>query len=433
MDRIEPSEKAAHHADSQPGDAPAQDDRSTSPDGADKAEPDVVAEPEPDKVAEPEPDAAAEPSPERDKVAEPEPDAAAEPSPEPDKVAEPEPDAAAGPDLDATPAPPSTTEAAGPEAHRIPADAPPVSGLPTSKDPAAPTRESSGPDHAAPSEPDQSAEPVPAESDTGPEPGQDAVDEPERTDRWEEGDRTAAPVHEPIVTAQKGRVRTAGGARWARRVVITVVTLALMVLIPAFVARLYVIPSGSMETTLHGCKGCDNDRVLVDRLAYRYAEPRPGEIVVFNAGPEVWANSEVQNPGTTNPIVGALEEAGSHIGITPPAGTDFAKRVIAVGGQTVQCCDPRNRIVVDGQPVDERYLYFDPAAGEAKQKPFAKVTVPRGELFVMGDNRNASIDSRAPGNGPVPVSALAGKVRLIVTPFDRFGTLDHTDPRTLRR
>ncbi len=308
---------------------------------------------------------------------------------------------------------------------RTPEPGTPEPGTQTFRDPAGSpvAAEPSAPDPAAANGSDRTVGALPGGSDAGQE-NPRAVDE-----------HREAPTHDPIVPVQSTSPSrtTSHAARWGRRVLVTVVTLALMLLIPTFVARLYVIPSGSMETTLHGCNGCDNDRVLVDRLVYRFTEPRPGEIVVFNAGPEVWTNSEVQNPRTGNPIVRALERTGSHVGISPPDGSDFVKRVIAMGGQTVQCCDPRNRILIDGKPVDEPYLYFDPAAGGAVQKPFPKVIVPPGTIFVMGDNRNASLDSRAPGNGPVPVPALAGKVRLIVTPFARFGTLDDTDPRTARR
>ncbi|MBV9313072.1 MAG: signal peptidase I [Pseudonocardia sp.] len=207
-------------------------------------------------------------------------------------------------------------------------------------------------------------------------------------------------------------------------------TLALMGIIPALVARMYLVPSGSMEQTLHGCKGCDNDRVLVDRLVYRFKKPSPGDVIVFVAGPDVWTNSEVENVGEANPFVRKLESLGSRVGIHFPAGTDFIKRVIAVGGQTVSCCDQRNRVIVDGVALDEPYVYFSPEAGNAQQQSFGPVRVPEGQLFVMGDNRNDSLDSRAPGNGPIPLSAVAGKARFIVFPFHRIGLINSTNPQS---
>jgi len=236
-----------------------------------------------------------------------------------------------------------------------------------------------------------------------------------------------SPTEAAPVKDAEARARTR--KRWVRRVGIGAGTVALMLFIPAFIVRMYGIPSESMETTLHGCAGCDNDRVLVDRTVYRFRDPHPGEIVVFNAGPKIWVNSEEQDPGEGNPLVRGLQSLGELVGIAAPSGPDFVKRVIAVGGQTVYCCDPRNRVVVDGTPVDEPYVYFSLEAGPAKQAPFAKIKVPDGEMWMMGDNRNASLDSRAPGNGPVPLSALAGKARMIIYPLSRVGSLDDTNPQ----
>ena len=99
----------------------------------------------------------------------------------------------------------------------------------------------------------------------------------------------------------------------------------------------------------------------------------------------------------------------------------YIKRVIAVGGQTVVCCDERNRILVDGVALDEPYVYYEPESGPARQAPFGPVRVPEGHLWVMGDSRNDSVDSRAEGNGPVPVADVIGRARFIVWPFDRMG------------
>jgi len=207
------------------------------------------------------------------------------------------------------------------------------------------------------------------------------------------------------------------------------VGLAIAVLVPGFVARLYTVPSQSMEQTLHGCPDCDNDRILVDRLVYQVRRPAPGEIVLFSV-PDSWATREGPRPGPTNAVLAAVREVGSVLGFGSVDEVDFVKRVIAVGGQTVSCCDERNRVLVDGKPVDEPYIYFAPQAGPAAQKPFSPVRVPDGELWVMGDNRNNSTDSSAPGNGPVPLANLLGKARMVVLPLNRFSGLDDTDPQT---
>ncbi len=215
---------------------------------------------------------------------------------------------------------------------------------------------------------------------------------------------------------------------WKELPLLVVVALVLTFLIQTFLAKVYVIPSGSMETTLHGCTGCNNDRVLVDKVTYRFGEPQPGDVVVFR-GPESWS-SEIRVEEPTSPLARGLQQFGSLIGLAPPDEKDFVKRVIAVGGQTVQCCDTYNRVLVDGEPLEEPYIYYLPQAGPAKQAPFGPVTVPEGHLWMMGDSRNNSADSRVPGHGAVPVENVIGKARLIVLPFPRFGWIESTNPQT---
>jgi len=211
------------------------------------------------------------------------------------------------------------------------------------------------------------------------------------------------------------------GRRLRRGPVLVAVALLVLALLPVFVGRIYVIPSGSMERTLHGCPGCDNDRVLVDKLSYRFTTPEPGDVVVFTL-PDSWTSSELQVPsGSGNPVLDGLRQIGGLVGIHTANETEYVKRVIAVGGQTVACCDERNRITVDGVAVDEPFLYFLPDAGPPRQAAFGPVRVPDGELWMMGDSRNDSVDSRAEGNGPVPLSQVIGKARFVVWPFDRIG------------
>jgi signal peptidase I len=241
-------------------------------------------------------------------------------------------------------------------------------------------------------------------------------------------------VGEPPDTGGSGPDRDAAassGSRAARRrrssfwkelPLLVVVALVLTFLIQTFLAKVYVIPSGSMEATLHGCVGCNNDRVLVDKITYRLSEPAPGDVVVFR-GPDSWS-SEVIVEQPSNVLVRGLQLLGSLVGLAPPDEKDFVKRVIAVGGQTVQCCDTDNRVTVDGQPLDEPYLYYLPEAGPARQNAFGPVTVPDGQLWVMGDSRNNSADSRVADHGPIPVDNVIGKARMIVLPFPRFGWIE---------
>ncbi len=221
-----------------------------------------------------------------------------------------------------------------------------------------------------------------------------------------------------------GRRRT---SFWKELPLLVVVALVLTFLIQTFLAKVYVIPSGSMETTLHGCVGCNNDRVLVDKISYRFSEPAPGDVVVFR-GPDSWS-SEVIVQQPNNALIRGLQLLGSLVGLAPPDEKDFVKRVIAVGGQTVQCCDSANRVVVDGTPLDEPYIYYLPEAGPGRQNAFGPVVVPDGELWMMGDSRNNSADSRVADHGPVPVGNVIGKARVIVLPFTRFGWLGSVNPQ----
>ncbi|MBV8930947.1 MAG: signal peptidase I, partial [Kutzneria sp.] len=210
---------------------------------------------------------------------------------------------------------------------------------------------------------------------------------------------------------------------WKELPILVVTALVLTFLIQTFLARVYVIPSESMEQTLHGCATCTDDRVLVDKLTYDFTTPGPGDIVVFKA-PDNWNRNEFQPVRSDNPVLHWLQDAASLVGLAQPNEYDLIKRVIAVGGQTVQCCD-NNRVVVDGKPLNEQqYLYWRPDAAP-QQIPFGPVKVPDGKLWVMGDNRNNSDDSRlqVPGDlpaGAVPVANVIGKARFIVLPPTRW-------------
>lgn len=245
------------------------------------------------------------------------------------------------------------------------------------------------------------------------------------------GSRPAAEYKAQADAARNGRKVRPGRRRrenfWRELPLLIVVALLLTFLIQTFLAKVYVIPSGSMEQTLLGCTGCNNDRVLVDKVTYRFTDPAPGDVVVFR-GPDSWSNTEFSVPKTDNALVNGLQQFGSLIGLAPPDEKDFVKRVIAVGGQTVQCCDSRNRVLVDGEPLEEPYLYYVPEAGP-RQDPFDPVTIPDGQLWMMGDSRNNSADSRASGHGPVPVANVIGQARLIVLPFPRFGGIPSIDPQ----
>ncbi len=263
--------------------------------------------------------------------------------------------------------------------------------------------------------------------------GQDAATRSERGRPRHLASTSRVPLPVPRgPDGKKGRKPTPGRRRrsafWKELPLLIVVALILTFLIQTFLGKVYVIPSGSMEVTLHGCNGCVNDRVLVDKISYRFSSPRPGDVVVFR-GPDGWVNTEFTVDEPDNFLIRGLQALGSLIGLAPPDEKDFVKRVIATGGQTVSCCDSQNRVMVDGKPLDEPYLAYPEELGPPRQAPFGPVRVPEGQLWVMGDNRNNSADSRAQGHGPVPADLVIGKARWIVLPFNRIGGIPDPNPQ----
>jgi signal peptidase I len=235
-------------------------------------------------------------------------------------------------------------------------------------------------------------------------------------------------VHSRGKRPKRGRRRKS--TFWRDLPMLVFSALLLTVLIQTFVARVYEIPSPSMETTLHGCTGCTNDRVLVDKLSYRLGKPSPGDVIVFH-GPPSWLRAEGLDPQLNNSLFSGLQGMAAMIGLADLDKTTFIKRVIAVGGQTVACCDAQNRVTVDGNALNEPYIYYDtPEAGPPTQSDFGPVTIPPGQLWVMGDNRNDSADSRALEHfGPIPAAEVIGKARYVVLPVSRVKTINSTNPQ----
>ena len=187
------------------------------------------------------------------------------------------------------------------------------------------------------------------------------------------------------------------------------IAFVLALVIKTFFVQAFFIPSGSMEQTLHGCPGCKGDRVLVNKLVYRFRDINRGEIVVFN-GAGLRFQPEVFVPKPRNGFEAARRKIAGAVGLGAPGERDFIKRVIGVEGDTVECCD-NGRVKVNGVALDEPYLFED------DRMQFAPVTVPKGHVFVMGDHRGRSSDSRV--NGTVPVTKVVGRAFVVVWPPSR--------------
>ncbi|MFJ2868495.1 signal peptidase I [Kitasatospora sp. NPDC087314] len=201
---------------------------------------------------------------------------------------------------------------------------------------------------------------------------------------------------------------------------IILVALLVALVMKTFLIQVFVIPSGSMEQTIQV-----GDRVLVDKLTPWFgSEPQRGDVVVFK-DPGGWLESD-RKPSGDGPVLGAAKQVLTFVGLLPSdSEQDLIKRVIGVGGDTVECCDAQGRLSVNGTPVDEQS--YVASANPPSRQPF-KVKVPQGRLWVMGDHRDVSADSRFhmgnPGQGTIPLSGVVGRAFVIAWPLDRFHQLD---------
>ncbi len=262
------------------------------------------------------------------------------------------------------------------------------------------------------------------------------------------GSAEAAEAAVPAAPRQRSRLRRALGHPLAH----LVAAILVIALVQAFAVKLFMVPSGSMEQTLDV-----GDRILVNRLA---GEPQNGDVIVFATDDALWPRTDAGSGGGA--LSGVKYAAkwvfGDLLGFGPTTAHTMVKRVIGTAGQTVACCDAQGRLTVDGVPLDEPYIFEDPAfvPGEldcdttpASSRCFAPVTVPEGMLLVLGDHRGASSDGILPCRGVpagagtgaeaseaddaggsadgcarwVRVSDVYGEVFAIIWPLNRFGGL----------
>jgi signal peptidase I len=199
---------------------------------------------------------------------------------------------------------------------------------------------------------------------------------------------------------------------WRFALLAVVLAVAISAVVRSLWVDIYYIPSASMEPLL-----LTGDRILVARTAVEPASLSRGDVVVFDGR----GSFAPLNSGK-GPVVDALADAGHWLGL---AGSDttYVKRVIGLPGDRVVCCDAGGRLTVNGQQIAEPYLYPGDTPSETK----FKVEVPAGRLWLMGDHRSASADSRsllgAPGGGMVPLERVIGRPVQIIWPLDRFAAV----------
>ena len=207
---------------------------------------------------------------------------------------------------------------------------------------------------------------------------------------------------------------------WRQLMAIVLAAIVVMLLIKAFLVQVYRIPSASMEDTL-----LTGDRVLVNKVVYHFRDIDRGDIVVFS-GQGSWGTTtgapDPDPPG--NPVLRAVEDVLTDIGIYSTQ-TYYIKRVIGLPGDRVACCT-NGKVTVNGVPLYETSYLFPGAHPSATR---FSVTVPPGRLWVMGDNRAISDDSRErmlsgfPADGTIPESEVAGRAFLVIWPLSQFRDL----------
>ena len=234
--------------------------------------------------------------------------------------------------------------------------------------------------------------------------GRRAAAAPEPTPRRRQGGSHAKPGPPNEAPRQHGSF-------WKEVPILLLVAFGLAFLVKTFLVQAFYIPSGSMENTLQV-----GDRVLVNKVVYHLRPIARGDIVVFNGVDSFTPEVRIAEP--SGPVAQTFTWLGRTFGFAPPDERDFVKRVIGIPGDHVVCCNAKGQITVNGVALQEaEYLY----PGNTPSDNTFDVIVPEGKLWVMGDHRAASSDSRAhlgdPGGGFVPTDRVIGRAFAVVWPF----------------
>jgi signal peptidase I len=198
--------------------------------------------------------------------------------------------------------------------------------------------------------------------------------------------------------------------------VIIIAALVVSIIVKTFLVHFFYIPSGSMENTLQV-----GDRIAVNKFGALFTDIKRGEVVVFG-DPDNWLGDSAQSGDSG---IGAVIKSGLiTVGVLPdPAKQYLIKRVIGVGGDKVVCCDQAGKLQVNGVSITEPYIF----EGDKPSDMQFNVEIPKGFIWVMGDHRGASADSRfhpdSANKGMVPLSKVVGRAVLVVWPFTDVGLI----------
>jgi len=198
--------------------------------------------------------------------------------------------------------------------------------------------------------------------------------------------------------------------------VIIIAALVVSIIVKTFLVHFFYIPSGSMENTLQV-----GDRIAVNKFGALFTDIKRGEVVVFG-DPDNWLGDSAQSGDSG---IGAVIKSGLiTVGVLPdPAKQYLIKRVIGVGGDKVVCCDQSGKLQVNGVSITEPYIF----EGDKPSDMQFNVEIPKGFIWVMGDHRGASADSRfhpdSANKGMVPLSKVVGRAVLVVWPFTDVGLI----------
>ena len=203
--------------------------------------------------------------------------------------------------------------------------------------------------------------------------------------------------------------------------ILVIVALAVSLVIKTFIVQFFFIPSGSMENTLQ-----IQDRVAVNRIPFVSKHISRGDVVVFR-DPANW----LPEPYTAgeNKVMAKIRSGLETVGVLPnPAKQYLVKRVIGVAGDHVICCSKDGKLTINGKTTDEPYIF----AGNKPSDMNFNITVPEGKVWVMGDHRGSSADSRYHqedvNHGFVPVSKITGRVYAIIWPLKHFALVPSHNP-----